>query len=392
MKKIQELKEQLMFQVTDLQNNLDRELSNVNILSFELSQIKRTSEERIFNLEEQVEKLTSFKVNLANDKRTLTEKLRVIRAELQAKEEQYEKTTAEFSEFKDKTAATETGLRKDLKGLHAAHENLKSEHKTLNQKQAVLMDANFELISDKDKLIKDVASLQKENASRHEEIGKLTHQNELLTKDLEASGSDRNEMKIHLDSVLGKLAETTSILHQERHESSNTIKEKTEQIIKMSADLYKVTEDRTRLDSLCLVLQNQVANLESELVDTKAALAAETLNKEQFEVHLYELRKNLMSERTLRMDFERIQSRIDKRIASKELEKLAAMRARDRKLMEVSKLLHSEFTRLQTVGALLPGDEDLDTIEAPDLPDFQLDDNKKQKHKAPDMRVTVTMK
>ncbi|KAJ3046819.1 hypothetical protein HDU99_009670, partial [Rhizoclosmatium hyalinum] len=75
LKKIQEVKEQLLFQVTDLQNNLDRELSNVNILSFELSQLKRTSEEKIFNLEEAVERLTSAKVNLANDKRVLTEKL-----------------------------------------------------------------------------------------------------------------------------------------------------------------------------------------------------------------------------------------------------------------------------------------------------------------------------
>ncbi|KAI9341887.1 hypothetical protein BDR26DRAFT_1006848 [Obelidium mucronatum] len=394
-KKVQEVKEQLMFQVTDLQNNLDRELSNVNVLSFELSQLKRTSEEKIFNLEESVDKLTSSKVNLANDKRLLTEKLRVIRADLAAKEEQLEKLTVEFAEYKAVTTETEAGLRQDLKVLHGKHDTLTSEHKTLNQKQDILTEANLDLIVEREGLKKQVANLEQQNETCRTEIGMLTYKNADLAKELEGSIADRNEMKIHLDSVLGKLSETTSILNQERFESSNTIREKSEEIIKMSADLYKVKEDRERLDSLCLLLQTQVARLESELSDTKAALAAETLNKEQFEVHLYELRRNLMSERSLRLDFERMHTRIDRKIVAKELEKLGAMRARDRKLMEVSKQLQSELGRLQTIEGMLPDSSDLQTVESPDIPDFHPDGKPaKPKHKreakSPDMRVTVT--
>ncbi|KAJ3009610.1 UNVERIFIED_CONTAM: hypothetical protein HDU68_002585, partial [Siphonaria sp. JEL0065] len=353
LKKVQEVKEQLMFQVTDLQNNLDRELSNVNVLSFELSQLKRTSEEKIFNLEESVEKLTSSKVNLANDKRLLTEKLRVIRADLATKEDQLEKLTAEFTEFKANSSETEAGLRQDLKVINGKHDILTSEHKTLNQKQAVLTEANLDLVVEREGLKKQVANLEQQNETCRTEIGMLTYKNADLMRELEGSVGDRNEMKIHLDSVLGKLAETTSILNQERYESSNTIKEKTEEIIKMSADLYKVKEDRERLDALSLLLQSQVARLEIELSDTKAALAAETLNKEQFEVHLYELRRNLMSERSLRLDFERMHTRIDRKIVARELEKLGAMRARDRKLMEVSKQLQSELGRLTTIEGML---------------------------------------
>ncbi|KAJ3222386.1 hypothetical protein HDU81_009935 [Chytriomyces hyalinus] len=397
-RKGQEVKEQLMFQVTDLQNNLDRELSNVNVLSFELSQLKRTSEEKIFNLEEQVEKLTTSKVNLAGDKRTLTEKLRVIRADLAAKEEQLEKITAEYASFKESAASSDSKLKSDLVAINGAHTTLKGEHKTLNQKQAALMETHFELITEKDALLKKVAEMETRHEQSCEEVRILTSKNRNLTQELASSQSDRNEIKIHLDSVLGKLSETTSILNQERFESTSTIQEKTEQLIKMSADLYKVTEDRTRLDSLCLVLQAQVSNLEADLADTKAALAAETLNKEQFEVHLYELRRNLMSERCLRMDFERMHTRIDRRIANKELEKLAAMRARDRKLLEVSKQLQSEHARLENIGALIPTEEFSQTTEAPDIPDFRADGAaiSKPKHKkdtkSPDMKVTVSKK
>ncbi|KAJ3407248.1 hypothetical protein HDU80_009279 [Chytriomyces hyalinus] len=396
-RKGQEVKEQLMFQVTDLQNNLDRELSNVNVLSFELSQLKRTSEDKIFNLEEQVEKLTTSKVNLAGDKRTLTEKLRVIRADLASKEEQLEKITAEYALFKEAAASSDSKLKSDLIAINGAHTTLKGEHKTLNQKQAALMDTHFELITEKDALLKKVAEMETRHGQSCEEVRILTSKNRNLTQELESSQSDRNEIKIHLDSVLGKLSETTSILNQERFESTSTIQEKTEQLIKMSADLYKVTEDRTRLDSLCLVLQAQVANLEADLADTKAALAAETLNKEQFEVHLYELRRNLMSERCLRMDFERMHTRIDRRIANKELEKLAAMRARDRKLLEVSKQLQSEHTRLENIAVLIPTEEFSQTTEAPEIPDFRADGAvSKPKHKkdtkSPDMKVTVSKK
>ncbi|ORY30462.1 hypothetical protein BCR33DRAFT_724291 [Rhizoclosmatium globosum] len=327
-------KEQLLFQVTDLQNNLDRELSNVNILSFELSQLKRTSEEKIFNWR-------SF--NLANDKRVLTEKLR-----------QFDKLTVEFTDFKGASAGTEASLQ---------HDTLTSEHKTLNQKQAALIEANLELIVEREALKKQVISLEEQNLASKTEIGMLMFKNNDLTAELEESSIARNEMKIHLDSVLGKLQETTSILNQERYESSNVIKEKTEQIIKMSSDLYKVTEDR----------HAQVARLEIELSDTKAALAAETFNKEQFEVHLYELRRHLI----------------------KELEKLSAMRARDRKMMEVSKQLHSEYTRLQIIEGMLPDSSDLQTTESPDIPHFHPDGKPpKPKHKrdtkSPEMRVTVT--
>ncbi|KAJ3114862.1 hypothetical protein HK100_001535 [Physocladia obscura] len=391
-KKLQEQKEQLMFQVTDLQNNLDRELSNVNVLSFEVNTLKRTSEEKIFNLEEQVEKLTNAKINLANDKRTLAEKLRVTRIDLQDKEQQLDKISTEFEGFKAGAAETVVGLRGELKDIHAKHETLSDNHKSLNQKQVILIDSNLELTVVQESLKKQVKILEGKTEDAHSQIKVLQDKNQAIYNELEISQNDKNEMKIHLDSVLQKLLETTSILNQERGESSNTIKEKTEQIIKMSKDLYRTTEDRTRLDTLCVILQEQVRCLEENLQDTQVKLAAEVFNKEQFEVHLYDLRRKLMAERSLRSDFEHMHGKIDRMLASKQLERLAAMKMRDRKLMEVSKQLALEHVRLQGISAMLPSDENLQTIESPEIPDFNPDGKPAKNKREPDMRVTVTKK
>ncbi|KAJ3075834.1 hypothetical protein HDU98_006770 [Podochytrium sp. JEL0797] len=394
LKKVQEVKEQLMFQVTDLQNNLDRELSTVNVLSFELSQLKRTSEEKIFMLEEQVDKLTSSRVNLANDKRVLTDRLRLVRADLANKEAQFASLTEEFAVFKENASEIHVKLEKDLEDINTKHTILTDDHIRLNQQYEASIEVTNGLVVEKEALKQQVAALEQQNGTALAEIESLVAKNKDICEQLESSASSRNEMKIHLDSVLGKLSETTSILNQERIESSNTIKEKTEHIIRMSADLYKVTEDRTRLDALCLSLQKTVACLELELADTKAALAAESLNKEQFEVHLYELRRHLMSERSLRMDSERMHSRLDRKIVARELEKLGAMRARDKKLLEVSKQLHSEFSRLQTIEGMLPEDN-YNLTESPNIPDFHPNGTPaKPKHKrdtlSPEMKVTVT--
>ncbi|KAJ3208886.1 hypothetical protein HDU82_001794 [Entophlyctis luteolus] len=397
MKKLQEQKEQLMFQVTDLQNNLDRELSNVNVLSFELSQLKRISEEKIFVLEEQVEKLNNAKVNLATDKRTLADKLKTVRSDLQEREEKLAKITQDFADFRVAAAAKESNLATSLNELDKEHVNLKSDFKTLKQTQEVLVESNLELVVTQENLKKQLKVAEGINVVNLAEITTLKLNNKELAEQLEISVADKGELKIHLDSVLQKLSETVAVLNREREESSNTIKEKTEHVIKLSSDLYRVSEDRTRLDTLSLLLQSQVRNLESELSDTKAKLAAEIFNKEQFEVHLYEVRMKLLSERSLRMDFERMNSRIDRMLASKELEKLAAMKARDRKLLEVSKHLAEEHARLQGIGALLPTSEFLQTTDAPEIPDFH-DDGKvskpshKRDAKSPDIKVTITQK
>ncbi|KAJ3325042.1 hypothetical protein HDU76_013287, partial [Blyttiomyces sp. JEL0837] len=273
LKKTQELKEQLMFQVTDLQNNLDRELANVNVLSFDLAQLKRTTEE--------------------------------------------------------KTAQIENMLRTELADLHQHHNELTEAHESLEKKQAYVQETNVELTMQQEALMKRYAALEAKEADGQTEIRRLEEENVQLCT---AAFMQRNEMKINLDSIY--------TLHA---------KKKT---------------------SLSKKLKRTLDATEIELKDTKAALEAETLNKEQFEVRLYEIRRDLLSEKKNRLDLERMHDRIDRHAAARHLERLATMRERDRKLLEVSKSLHGEYSRLKDISGMLPNADQFSVIDSPDIPDF----------------------
>ncbi|KAJ3207077.1 hypothetical protein HDU67_007689 [Dinochytrium kinnereticum] len=400
-RKLQETKEQLMFQVTDLQNNLDRELANVNILSFELAQLKRTSEERTTSLEEQVEKLNAAKINLANDKRLLTDKIRLVRADLKKKEDECDELHKQFDMFKDTSSATESTLRLELQQLHAAHNTLTLEHKSLEHKQTLLIEHNVELSMKQDALMRKQAALEEEDRRLREEIAAIRLENESLAASQAAAITDRNEMKIHLDSVLTKIEELKHTISQEQQEAALTIKEKTDQIVTLTSSLYHLQEEEKKLNDLCKSLKIRVEILERELADTKAALEAETYNREQFEMHCYDLRTNLNAERRLRLEFERMQSRIDKRATERVLERIEAMKIRDRRMNDLAKSMKAEQARLKELGSILPTEADLVVIEAPELSQFLQNAATMHPNNAmfvrnvgnadirPDMRVTV---
>ncbi|KAJ3195723.1 hypothetical protein HK101_011235 [Irineochytrium annulatum] len=392
-KKLQEQKEQLMFQVTDLQNNLDREIGNVNILTFELAQVKRTSEERTTLLEEQVEKLTAAKINLANDKRQLSDKIRLVRSELKKKEEECDDLQRNFAAHRHSSATTESTLRKELEDLNHAHTDLIREHNSLEQKQTLLIETNVELSMSQDSLRKTQAQLQQQLQLTKEENQRLSKDNQRLGSSETEAIVEKNEMKIHLDSVLLKMDEMKQMIGQERSEASVSLKEANEQIARMTTELYQLTEDGKQLDALCKLLKEAVERLELELAETKAILEAESLNKEQFEIHCYELRQALNTERRLRLELERMHGRIDKRAAERVLEKLNAMKIRDRKMNDLSKSMKIEYNRLKAISTMLPEDKDLVVIEGPDIPQFPPGGartmSNRQEHKA-DIRVTAT--
>jgi chromosome segregation ATPase len=387
-KRLQESKEQLMFQVTDLQNALDRESANVNMMTFEIAQLKRTGEEKVAMLEEQLEKLNAAKVNLANDKRQLTDKIRLVRSDLKKKEEEYDALSIAFDKFKEEANATDSSLRAELHSLHAAHTTLTGEHKSLERRQAMVMESNVELTINLESFKKKLSAKEEQNVQTEALLTAERSANAQLTSDLEKAVSEKSDIQIYLDSILGKLEETNQILSQERDEFSATLKEKTDIITKTSADLYNVQEEEKRLTILSQSLKRNVNDLEKELGQTKIALEAETHNKEQFEMHLYDLRRNLNSERKSRLEFERVHSKLNRMSEAREMERLAAQRLRDRKLEELSKNLQLEYSRLKAVSGLLPTDNGAPILETPEIPSFSMD-HSSSSHK-PDVRVTVT--
>ncbi|KAJ3415277.1 hypothetical protein HDV05_005287 [Chytridiales sp. JEL 0842] len=372
-KKLQETKEQLMFQVTDLQNALDRESANVNIMTFEIQQLKRTSEEKTAALEEQLEKANVAKTNLANDKRQLTDKIKLVRDDLKKKEGEYDELSATFEKHKEAAAAAETGLREELKQLQTTHKSLIGEYKTLEQKQNMTIESNVGLTFNIESLKKKLSALEGKNLKTEKELSLEKELVAKITTELETTVAEKKNLKIYLDSVVSKLEETNHTLEQERGEYAATLKEKSEIIMRTSAELYKTQEEEKRLADLSHNLKKTLDNVEKELAQTKVALEAETHNREQFEMHLYDLRRNLNNERKTRLEFERVHSKLNRMQEAREMDKIAAQRMRDRKLAELSKNLQSEYHRLKAINGLLPTDSGAPILDSPEIPAFNAD-------------------
>ncbi|KND03695.1 uncharacterized protein SPPG_01161 [Spizellomyces punctatus DAOM BR117] len=370
-KKLQEQKEQLMFQVTDLQNSLDRETANVNMVNFEIAQVRRQAEEKTGLLEEQIEKLNLAKNNLANDKRQVTEKFKLTRSELQQREQELAEIKVEFAQHREQATSVETQLRKELAEIRSVHQTLEKEHTDLEERYVAITSTKADLESKQSDIQKRQGEMEARERHTQAAMEVIKVENERVTAELQQVTTEKKDIGAHLESVLVKVDELSRTISNLEREHRTTVKEKDSQIAKLSKDSYDAHEEVARLDKLTKKLKRLVDKLEVELTDTKQTLSKETGQREHLETTLHDIRQSLHSERKVRLEFERMHAKLDRREAEREMERLGALRMRDRLLAEVAKGLQSEYGRLKEISTMLPGEADLVTIDAPEVKDFK---------------------
>ncbi|KAJ1553602.1 hypothetical protein HK405_007446, partial [Cladochytrium tenue] len=322
-RRLNEQKEQLMFQVTDLQNILDRDITNGSMPSFELAQLRRPTEEKTTNLEEQVEKLNAAKVNLANDKRQLTDKLRVVR--LQHPEDQLAATRNDFASARAAAAAKETELSSNLEKLNGDYRALSDAHTALESKEVHLRETKVELMVRIGALEKQQAVLQSDLDQASADRDAARAEVSRLEVDCADAVRDRADAQLHLEAVTARAAELTELLARERAEATARQRADSEALRATSADLDRANADLRDLSELRVTLSARVTALETELSDVRAALAAESENRRLFEARLVTVRSDLLSERRSRLDVERLRLRLDRSSSVRDLDRLAVL-------------------------------------------------------------------
>ncbi|KAJ1568272.1 hypothetical protein HK405_003076 [Cladochytrium tenue] len=396
-RRLNEQKEQLMFQVTDLQNNLDRETTNGSMLSFELVQLRRSTEEKTTNLEEQVEKLNAAKVNLANDKRQLTDKLRVVRADLQHAEDQIAATRNDFASARAAAAAKETELSSNLEKLNGDYRALSDAHTALESKEVHLRETNVELMVRIGALEKQQEVLQSDLDQASADRDAARAEVSRLEVDCADAVRDRADAQLHLEAVTARAAELTELLARERAEAAARQRADSEALRATSADLDRANADLRDLSELRVTLSARVTALETELSDVRAALAAESENRRLFEARLVTVRSDLLSERRSRLDVERLRLRLDRSSSVRDLDRLAALQRRARRFDLLASSLSEESSRLSGFAHLLPSPDTSPAFnvgpDVPDLPDFVPPSPhthpRRRDELHPDMRVSV---
>ncbi|KAJ3082870.1 hypothetical protein HK102_001424 [Quaeritorhiza haematococci] len=370
-KSYQETKEQLLYQVTDLQNSLDREVSNVNVLTFELAQLRRQSDEKIAHLDEEIQRLNAAKVNLGNDKRQLTDKVRAVRADLAKREEEYANLTAAFNKYKEEAQMSDSVLRQTLQQLRVQHSALNNDYNSLTDKYNMVVESNVKLKMLSDGLQKRLGEMEKQEVRSREEIKQLTEANEKLEAENRRLVNNCTDMKIHLDSVLDKVNELTERMGHQAREADNVVKERDSTIRKLNHELYQEQEEVKRLKRVCDKRKAAIEMLEEQLRATQRSLDDEIARVEMLETSLDDTRLELNSQRKLRLELERMHSRLDRRAEARELERMKALQLRNRLLDQVVKGLQAEQGRLTDIAKMLPKESDLVIIEAPEFDDIK---------------------
>ncbi|RKO94584.1 hypothetical protein BDK51DRAFT_29870 [Blyttiomyces helicus] len=353
-KALQEQKEQLLFQVTDLQNSLDRETANVSMLNFEVAQVKRQSEEKVATLEEQIEKLLAAKGTMANDKRLLLDKLKTVRGDLHKTEEEYAAHRAQFSKYRSEGEATEAGHLKDLAEIRDAHKGLQKDHARLQEEHRVSVALIADLQVKFEASVKRSAEYEAQLRETLAEVKSLTEVNERIQLECAQAIGEKADIAIHRDSLLLKVDELTVMHANVQRENALVAKQQDAMILKLTQELYLTREDVARLDRLNKKVKHILDTVETDLAKMKKKLAEETFLRETLEARLYDIRKEYEGERKNRIAFERMNYRVERHQAARELERLAIMRLRDRKLDEVAKGLKGEYTRLNDISHILP--------------------------------------
>eukprot|EP00842_Homolaphlyctis_polyrhiza_P005516 jgi/Hompol1/5966/HPOL_000167-RA len=369
-KKMQETKEQLVFQTTDLQNQLDRELSNVNVLTFEMAQVKRLSDEKAALLDEQIEKLTAAKSNLSNDKRQLTEKIKFVRTDLRQREEELEALTEKFREYRERAEQTELTLRRELDELSSAHTQQTRELKSLEGKHHMVVDMNVRFKMKQEQQQRALADLERRLGETTAELAAATAT--VTRQEAEAAelGAAHAQATAGLAAAEARVLELTEQLSATEAQLAASQSERAAECGRLGAALAVAQLDHERASDSLRRMRDTAAGLEAQLAAAQRALADETELREMLEAAQHDTRTQLQSERRLRMDFERMQTNIRARDAAREAELLVEWRLRNRKLADVAGALHGEHNRLVSFAALLPAPEMLGNIDLANTREF----------------------
>ena len=205
--KLTELKEQLLFEVTDLKNTLEREQLNSASIYETAEQQKQKLQESISLVEDKVQQLELFKANLISEKKALSDALRTVRTQLKQKEEDFQ-TFHATSDKQHKDLETAKGLvemhldseKKAHRSLQEAHQNLEKEYAAMVQHNEQLTQSEADLDHKVAELELDMGSLktQLEDVSFHRRILE-THRNELRAEKLKLTDDIAKEQEQKLD-------------------------------------------------------------------------------------------------------------------------------------------------------------------------------------------------
>lgn len=349
-----EARERLNFQLTDSKHSLDRELAQTVSLQTELARLKKEHANVLDGLYDQVNKLNSAKINLSNDKQSLSEHARELRNDLLSKTKESESIYKKYEETVKAHEGRMTVEQHKFTVLDTAHKLLTENYNTTTEK---LRQTESKLAS----------SVETVKLREHQIQGYLLRilvrssyidELHIIKEGLEQDIIDRDQTITELRAKtagLGQdIVQLTAKMLAERNEHLEAIAKREAAIIDLANRLAMCKVEFQRQLALRRAL---VEKLETTFIECKAVsekLRQEVSTRTLLASRLRELRLEYIREKTLREDSERVEDQVQRMHVDSHLKAIGALLSREKRLDNVSLAVSKELTRLTTFTGIVP--------------------------------------
>jgi chromosome segregation ATPase len=357
LKNTQETKEQLLFRVTNLENNLSIESTNARLATDELQRSKRENELKTNSLIEQVEKLNSSKGTLLLDKKDLSEKIKIFRRDLVTKEEELANTLTKLAEVTDSSESKIATLEKDLSTVNENFNNLTKDNRDLNAGFEESIQNNNNVSKLKQALEKKLASIELDLSNSRMTINQYLGEKEMMSNDISERKDLHQDLLNRFNSLIEENTTARTKFAEYKEYAENAIQDRNLEIQVLMFDFGKAKNEIAGLDDSEKRLEKQIAELLVKLEKALKDLDEQTSTREILERQLDENRKEHQYEKKMRKEIERVQMSLKFGESSRSYGSWTDWKNRDKKLQDVVMGLFKESTRLNGLVNLLPKEE-----------------------------------
>ncbi|EPZ35335.1 hypothetical protein O9G_000731 [Rozella allomycis CSF55] len=345
----QEKREKAMSQLNEAQTALDREMSQNRMLLVEIERFKRDYTELKLTFKNEVDRLNEVKTGLTNDKIALTKHVYDVRQELKEKKEEYNALHLEYKDYQNTSTNKIKGLEETISRLRSDQSELRAQHAELTNQHQALNETHLNLILQHDNLTLQNNETELDFKKLRMDFHNLSIQREELVKEKNNLIKQNNELQSGLDQVtdLYNQSQTSKaamekdhkLLSQARENLVNTLSNK---VSDLKEEIKKLSNSNAQFREANNIIANDLDLVRKELEET---IRLKTLLEEKLD----QLRKDLFAEKKLRLEFERMNQKVDRTLSEKSQDQLKNMQNRDKKLDTIDDTMHKDYERLQQV-------------------------------------------
>lgn len=357
--KIHELessKDRLLFRQNELQNENDRLQLTVSAQTLQGEQSRKIFEEGMELRDEQIERLQATTNTLTDEKRILAESIHETRQKLKQKEESSaleEENSARVISSKDL----------DIQRVKNESKDLSEQLKILHAQHLVVCAKLEETLLELHTLTQTHNDLEHQLSETHSQLlatqelsNRLTMQRNVMEQQRGDATAEKIRIQQERDVLISKIHDLDTKITNIKAEYLSTNHTKDLAIKISDSSLLDIKNELAKQSRARRYLMSKLEMMMLEMKETSQKFVKEVERGNMLESKLEKHRHQLASETKMRMELESMNSRLNRNSTERQMETLAHITERERKLQHVDRCLKNELQRLTDINRLVATD------------------------------------